>query len=693
MKHCVIWLLATVVTAGLATASELEDPFFWLEEIDGERASAWVREQNAKTTAAFAAQPIYRAMYDRALAILDSAERIPFPSLYNTTVYNFWQDERNQRGVWRRTTLESYRLASPAWETVLDIDALVAAENVPWVFKGATCLPPVYRRCMVALSRGGGDAVEYREFDTAGKSFVKDGFFLPEAKSQVAWKDEDTLWVGTDFGPGSLTTSGYPRLVKLWSRGTPLTDARLVFAGEPTDMVVSGATVFKGEYRYDVVVRTPQFFRAETFLRLDGRLVKLDLPADANVQGMFADHLLFSLRSDWSVGGVTYTAGSLLAAPLDDFLRGSRGFEVLFKPDARTSLGQVTSTRDRLLMTTLDNVRGRLASFTLKDGAWTREEILLPGLGTVGISTTSDEADIFFFTYQDFLNPATLFAASGTRGEAIKTMPAFFDASGVNVVQREATSRDGTKIPYFLITPKGFAANGKAPTLMYGYGGFEVPQLPRYNATVGAAWIERGGVFVVANIRGGGEFGPAWHQAAQREHHIRNFEDFIAVAEHLIETKITSPRHLGIMGGSQGGLLVGGSFTLRPELFAAVVSQVPLADMRRYNKLLAGASWMAEYGNPDVPEDWAFIQTWSPYHLLRKDAKYPTPFFWTTTRDDRVHPAHARKMVAKMQALGHPVWYFENIEGGHGAGSVNPQRAHITALEFTYLWTMLGEER
>lgn len=689
MKRYLVVSLAVVLAAGLAAAAEPDDPFLWLEEVDGEKALAWVKEQNAKSTSALEALPTYTQIYDRTLAILDSKERIPFPSLYGTTVYNFWQDEANRRGVWRRTTLESYRSATPVWETVLDIDALMAAENVPWVFKGATCLPPVYRRCMVALSRGGGDAVEYREFDTSAKSFLKDGFFLPEAKSRVAWKDENTLWVGTDFGPGSLTTSGYPRLLKLWSRNTTLTEAKLVFAGEATDMTVSGYTAFKGERRYDVVVRTPAFFRAETFLLLGGRLVKLDLPEDVDLQEMFDDHLLFALRSDWTVGGTKYQAGSLLAAPLDAFLRGSRRFEVLFEPGARTSLGQVTSTRDRLLVTTLDNVRGRLASFTLKDGAWVREEIALPGVGTVGISTTSDESDLYFYTYQDFLKPATLFAAAGTKGEGIKTMPAFFDATGVTVTQREANSGDGTKIPYFLIAPKGFAANGKAPTLLYGYGGFEVPQLPRYNATVGAAWLERGGVFVVANIRGGGEFGPAWHQAAQRENHMRNFEDFTAVAEHLIETKVTSPRHLGIMGGSQGGLLVGGSFTLRPELFNAVVSQVPLADMRRYNKLLAGASWMAEYGNPDVPEDWAYIQTWSPYHLLRKDATYPTPFYWTTTRDDRVHPAHARKMVAKMQSLGHPVWYFENIEGGHGSGSVNPQRAQITALEYSYLWKML----
>lgn len=692
MTRVLVPALAVALLTGAAFASEPEDPFLWLEDVDGERAMAWVKEQNAVSTAALQALPEYKAIYDRALAILDSKDRIPFPSLYGTVVYNFWQDEKNRRGLWRRTSLASYRSAQPQWETVLDLDALVAAEKVPWVFKGATCLPPAYRFCMVALSRGGGDAVEYREFDTTRKSFVKNGFFLPEAKSRVAWRDENTLWVGTDFGPSSLTTSGYPRMVKLWSRGTPLADARLVFAGETTDMVVSGYTAFRGGYRYDVVVRVPAFFRAETFLLLGGRLVKLDLPIDADLQGFFADHLVFSLRSSWTVGGTSYPAGALLTAPLDDFLRGARRFTVLFEPSPRTSLGQVTATRDRLLVTTLDNVRGRLASFTIKDGAWVREEVALPGLGTVGITTTSDEADMYFYTYQDFLQPATLFEGAGSVGRAVKAAPAFFDATGVNVSQREATSRDGTKIPYFLITPKGFTANGTAPTLLFGYGGFEIPQLPRYNPTVGAAWLERGGVYVVANIRGGGEFGPAWHQAAQRENRMKNFEDFIAVAEDLIATGVTSPRHLGIMGGSQGGLLVGASFTLRPDLFNAVVSQVPLADMRRYSKLLAGASWMAEYGNPDLPEDWAYIQTWSPYHLLRRDVKYPTPFYWTTTRDDRVHPGHARKMVAKMQSLGHPVWYFENTEGGHGAGSVNPQRAQIAAMEFAYLWSRLRQE-
>jgi prolyl oligopeptidase len=675
--------------AGVVSAAGEDDPFMWLEDIDGQKALEWVKAQNAATTKELEAVNVFKPIYNRTLQILDSKDRIATPSLYGTTVYNFWQDSAHERGIWRRTTLDSYRTATPQWEIVIDVDALSKADNTPWVFKGATCLPPEYRRCMVALSRGGGDAVVEREFDTVAKSFVEAGFSLREAKSQVAWRDEDTLWVGTDFGEGTLTTSGYPRLVKLWKRGTPLNEAKTVFTGQVGDVASSGSTIFKPEGRYDLVVRVPAFFRSEKYLVLGGRLVRLDIPDDADLEEIFKEHLLISLRSDWTVGGRTYPADALLAIALDDFLRGGRTFDLLFEPTARTSRGTVSATRDRVVMTTLDNVRGRLSSFTLVDDTWKREEIPLPGLGTVSVTTTTDNADVFFHTYQDFLTPSSLYLEEESKLEKVKSAPAFFNAAGMNVEQFEATSSDGTKIPYFVIAPKGFKADGNAPTLLYGYGGFEIPELPFYNGTLGSSWLERGGVYVLANIRGGGEFGPNWHKAAMKEHHFRNFEDFTAVAEDIIARKITSPRHLGIMGGSQGGLLVGGTFTRRPELFHAVVAQVPLADMRRFNHLLAGASWMAEYGDPDKPEDWAYIQKWSPYELLTKDAKYPKPFYWTNTRDDRVHPAHARKMVAKMEALGHPVYYFENIEGGHGSGSVNKQKAYISALQYAYLWKML----
>jgi prolyl oligopeptidase len=688
----VVMLLAFTVMPCLSFAMEEDtDPYEWLEDVESEKALAWAKQQNARTLPELEARPEYRLTYQKTLEILDSREKIPVPELHGTTVYNFWKDEQHERGIWRRTSLDSYRTAAPDWETVIDVDALAKAENVPWDFKGADCLPPDFRRCLVSLSRGGADAVVVREFDTIAKAFVSGGFTLPEAKSRVAWRDADTIWVGTDFGPGSLTTSGYPRVVKLWQRGTPLADATRIFAGPDTDVASQGVSLHTADQRYDLVVRVPEFFRQQTFLRLGGRLVRLDIPDDAQFTGIFRDQVLFSLRTDWTVAGQTYKAGMLLAGNLDGFLQGKPAIHVLFEPSERISLAGVSSTRDRVLVLTLDNVRSRLASFTLDDETWTRAEITLPGQGTASIPAATDFADIYFVAYQDFLTPPSLLVSTaGAAPAQVKAMPAFFNAAGMRIQQYEATSKDGTQIPYFVVMPKDFAPDGTAPTLLYGYGGFEVALTPTYSGSRGAAWLERGGVYALANIRGGGEFGPRWHEAALQRNRIKSFEDFIAVAEDLIARKITSPRHLGIAGGSQGGLLVGGTFTMRPELFGAVVSQVPLADMRRFSRLLAGASWMAEYGDPDVPEQWAYMQAWSPYHLLKKDVEYPTPFFWTNTRDDRVHPAHARKMVARMQELGHPVYYFENIEGGHGGGVTNKQTAHVTALEYAYLWKMLG---
>ncbi len=691
MMRAFVVTLALLIAVPYVTAGEqVSDPFLWLEEISSEKAMSWVAEQNRKSTSVIEAVDEYQPIYDRVLEILDSDARIPAPTVYGTTIYNFWKDERHPRGIWRRTPLASYRTASPDWETVLDVDAMAAADETPWVFKGARCLPPEYRRCMLTLSRGGSDAAVYREFDTVDKAFVEGGFELPEAKSFVGWRDRDTLWVGTDFGEGSLTSSGYPRIAKAWKRGTPLDAAETVFEGEAGDVGIQASTRFTADGRYDIVVRVPVFYRQETFLLLGGRLVKLAVPDDAEVQGVFRDRVLLSLRSDWTTHGTTYHQGALLAADLDDLLRGSTGaFDVLFEPSERVSLAQVATTRDSVVLSLLDNVRSRLEVLTPGDGGWARRTVELPGLGTAGITEASDDSDLFFYSYQDFLTPSSLFAASGGPGEKVKSTPAFFDTSGMVVTQREATSKDGTRIPYFLVTPAGFEADGTAPTLLNGYGGFEVSEVPRYSAVLGTAWLARGGVYVLANIRGGGEFGPRWHEAALKSNRIKSFEDFIAVGEDLVKQRITSPEHLGIMGGSQGGLLVGGAFTMRPELFGAAVVQVPLADMRRFNVLLAGASWMGEYGNPDVPEEWAYIKTWSPYHLLRADAEYPTPFFWTNTRDDRVHPGHARKMVAKMLAQGHPVYYFENTEGGHGSGSVSTQTAKINAMEFAYLWMSL----
>ncbi|MHB8077626.1 MAG: prolyl oligopeptidase family serine peptidase [Candidatus Krumholzibacteriia bacterium] len=683
---------AAAVVLGLAApllAADETDPYLWLEDVQGEKALAWVKAQNSFSTQELEAVPEYQSILKRCLEIYDSDERIPTPSQEGAWLYNFWQDPAHERGILRRTTLASYRTADPAWETVLDIDALSKADGQPWVYKGRTSLPPENRHAMVALSAGGSDAVIMREFDSVTKTFVPDGFTLPAAKSQLLWKDANTLWVATDFGAGSLTTSGYPRIVKEWKRGTPLADARVIFTGRPDDVSVDLATYETAGGNYNVVSRSPAFFQAEILLGVGDGLVRLPLPLDAEFQAIFQGRALFSLRTDWTVGGTTHPQGALLAIDLNDLLQGRTGFTTLFEPSERVSLGSVATTRDRVLITTLDNVRSRLWRLAPDGDRWTRDEIALPGLGTVDFASTAADAADFFITYEDFLTPVSLYLVAGGRTEKLKSMPAFFDATGMNVVQQEATSRDGTKIPYFLVTPAGYRVDGVRPTLLYGYGGFEIAQRPAYSAITGANWLARGGVYALANIRGGGEFGPRWHQAAQKENRIKSFEDFIAVAEDLIARGITSPAHLGIMGGSQGGLLVGGAFTLRPDLFGAVVCQVPLLDMQRFNKLLAGASWMAEYGNPDVPEDWAYIRTWSPYQLLKPDVKYPKVFFWTTTRDDRVHPGHARKMVARMLGMGQPVYYYENIEGGHGLGSTNRQRAQIRALEFSYLWKMI----
>jgi prolyl oligopeptidase len=670
-------------------AAEAEDPWLWLEDVESAKALAWVEEFNKKSTAELEAVPVFQAIHEKNLEIYNSDERIPRVGIRGDYLYNFWRDAEHVRGIWRRTTLDEYRRDDPEWETVLDVDALAEKEEENWVWKGSTCLPPEYELCMVALSRGGGDATVRREFNASKKKFVANGFKLPEAKSRVSWKDADTLWVGTDTGEGSLTTSGYPRIATEWKRGTPLEEARVVFEGRAEDVSVGAYSAHLPEGRYDFVYQVPEFFRSTLYFQLGGRLVKVDIPEDASMQGLFKEQMLVSLRSDWTVGGRTYPQDALLAIGLDTFLQGGREFEVLFEPSERVSLGGVASTRDHVLMTTLDNVRGKMYRLTFAEGEWSREEMELPGLGTVGIGSTTDESNTWFFTYTDFLEPSSLYLVEDGKAQRVKSLPAFFDAEGMSVVQYEATSKDGTKIPYFLVKPKGFQANGKNPTLLYGYGGFEVSETASYSATVGNAWLARGGVYALANIRGGGEFGPKWHQAALKSKRHKAFEDFIAVGEDLVARNITSPEHLGIMGGSNGGLLVGAAFTQRPDLFEAVVCQVPLLDMKRYHTLLAGASWMAEYGNPDT-EDWEFIKTWSPYHNLDESKDYPKVFFFTSTRDDRVHPGHARKMVARMTEMGKPVYYYENTEGGHAGAANNNQRAYMWALAYSYLWKMLG---
>jgi prolyl oligopeptidase len=697
MQHVPLLLVLAMTAFGgpasppAAEAPRPADPYLWLEDVTGDRALDWARARNAETAKALEDDG-FRSLEKRLLDILDSDARIPYVEKLGPHYYNFWRDARNPRGLWRRTSLAEYRKASPAWETVLDLDALGAAEGENWVWHGAQCLRPAYRRCLLSLSRGGADASVVREFDLESRTFVKDGFYLPEAKSSVDWMDADTLYVGTDFGPGSMTTSGYPRIAREWRRGTPLAASATVYEGKPDDVWVFATRDHTKGFERDFVLRGITFFTNEMFLRRDGKLVRIDKP-DSATASVHRDLLLIELRDDWTVAGTTYPAGALLATELEPFLKGERRFDVLFSPTERKSLAGLSPTRDYLLVNELDNVRNRVYVLGREGGRWRREPVPgMPDIGTVTAHAVDDEeSNDYFLTVTGYLTPTSLLL--GTVGqsapETLKQLPAFFDAAGLAVSQHETTSKDGTRIPYFQVARQDLRLDGQNPTLLYGYGGFEIPMVPTYSGGVGAAWLEKGGVYVVANIRGGGEFGPKWHQAALKANRHRAYEDFAAVAEDLIRRKVTTTRHLGIQGGSNGGLLMGNMLTLRPELFGAVVCQVPLLDMRRYNTLLAGASWMGEYGDPDDPAQWEFIKTFSPYHNVAAGVKYPPTLFMTSTRDDRVHPGHARKMAARMIELGQDVLYYENIEGGHGGAADNKQSAHMHALAFTFLWQRL----
>jgi prolyl oligopeptidase len=674
-----------------ATAPPPEDRYLWLEDVTGEKALDWVRARNAESATVLETRD-FAGMEKRILDILDSDARIPYVEKLGPWYYNLWKDAKNPRGLWRRTTLEEYRKEHPAWETVIDLDALGAAENESWVWHGADCLKPDYKRCIVQLSRGGADADVVREFGLEAKAFVKDGFFLPESKNSVSWLDADALYVGTDFGPGSMTTSGYPRIAKLWKRGTPLERAETLFEGKPDDMAVAAFRDHTKGFERDFVYRSITFYTSELFLRRDGKLVKIEKPDSANAS-VHRDLLLVELRDDWTVGGRTYPAGALLAADLEGFLEGERRFDVLFEPTERKSLAGFSPTLRHVLVNELDNVKNRVYVLSRERGKWTREPLPgMPELGTVGASgVDEDESDDYFMTATDFLTPTSLFLGTVGKGapEKLKQLPAYFDATGLAASQHEAVSKDGTRVPYFQVARKDLVLDGRNPTLLYGYGGFEIPMLPGYSGGVGAAWLEKGGVYVLANIRGGGEFGPKWHKAALKASRHKAFEDFIAVAEDLVRWKVTSPPHLGIQGGSNGGLLVGNMLTMRPDLFGAVVCQVPLLDMRRYNVLLAGASWVGEYGNPDDPKEWAFLEAFSPYHNLKEGVKHPPTLLMTSTRDDRVHPGHARKMMARMLDAKQDVLYYENIEGGHGGAATNKQQAHMNALAYSFLWQRL----
>jgi prolyl oligopeptidase len=703
MKKSLALLTTALLFAMTLQAQPADDPYLWLEEVQGDKALAWVRERNRESRALLEKQPTFAADRASILEILDSKDKIPAVSRRGEWLYNLWQDAKNPRGLWRRTTLAEYRKAQPAWETVLDLDALGATEKESWVWKGATCHGPDYRRCILSLSRGGADAVLLREFDTIDKKFVdpKDGGFATttESRSYVDWIDRDTVYIGADFGPGTTTESGYPRTIRRWERGTPLAASPMVFEGESKDVSVWMDVDRTPGFERVIFGRSTDFFNSRQWLLgADGKPQPIDYPSDARF-AFWRDRVLIELKSEWKLPGQTWPRGSLLVADAAAYLKGERRFEALFTPTPTRSLDAFTVTRDRVLLTVLDNVAGRIEEWRTDGTRWVQREVAAPFPGTLSVAPLHDPlikddplADQYLLSYTDFLTPDSLMlgrVGSDAR-ETLKSRPRFFDAAGMRAEQRFATSKDGTRVPYFIVWPRGAKADGANPTLLYGYGGFEVSMQPYYSGSAGRVWLARGGVFVLANIRGGGEFGPAWHRGAIRENKQKSYDDFVAVAEDLVKTKVTSPRHLGIEGGSNGGLLVGAVMLQRPELFNAVVCQVPLLDMRRYHKLLAGASWMAEYGDPDKAEDWAFLSKYSPYQNVRKEQKLPKVLLITSTRDDRVHPGHARKMAARLAEQGHEVLYYENIEGGHGAAADNAQRADMMALEYAFLWKQLA---
>ncbi|MCP4045258.1 MAG: S9 family peptidase, partial [Gammaproteobacteria bacterium] len=584
------------------------DPHIWLEDVEGEKALEWAEARNVESLAILQNLPEYQPLYDKNLAVYDSQDSIAYPKIRGSFLYNFWRDAENERGLWRRTTVEEYSKDDPSWETLLDLDELAKSEDENWVWHGASCLHPDYKRCLISLSRGGADADVTREFDIPSKQFVEDGFYLPESKGGASFIDRDTVFVNTDFGEGSMTASGYPRITKLWKRGTSLSDARVLYEGRKEDIGVFSTLIHTSEKDYPVVVVAPTFFTNTYYLLRDGDLKKIDIPVDADLETIFQNQLLIGLKSDWQRDGKTWKQGTLVSIDIDDLLQGEGQVTAVVEPDSRSAISGVSRTKDLVLVNRMEDVRNRLDAYSLVDGKWTARPIDAPTMGSIGVTTTSEDSNFFYFTYTDFLTPTTLYQAEGiSKPVEAKSLPAFFDASPYKVEQHFVKSSDGTRVPYFLISAKEIELNGKNPTLIYAYGGFEVSMRPGYSATIGMDWLEKGGIYVLANIRGGGEYGPAWHRIAQRENRQRSYDDFFAVAQDVIDKKITAPRHLGIRGGSGGGLLVGMLFTQRPELFNAVVCQVPLLDMKRFNKLLAGASWVEEYGDPDNPEDWAWL--------------------------------------------------------------------------------------
>jgi len=690
-----VTLFALVLGCVLATGAlavtgtpELADPYAWLEDVHGEKPLTWVKEQNAVSLGPLKTDPRYQKNYDSILEVLDATDRIPMGTLSHGFVYNFWQDAANPKGIWRRATVADYRNAKPGWEVLLDVDALAKSEKENWVFKGAECSPGE-ARCLIRLSRGGGDAVVIREYDLKARRLASDGFATPEAKTDASYLDDDTVLYAT--AKDGETSSGYARIVKQWRRGQALSAATTLYEGETGDVASSAATFHTKEGNAGLVIRAVSFFEADYFALENGVAKKLPLPRSADMKGLFDGAWIATLRQPFAADGVSLPKGALVA-----FRPGAKP-RVIFAPNARQSIDSVGIGRDKIYVVITDNVIGAVHVFTPSGpkenkGGWSGKVLSLPGQGSADIISANDYGPEAMFIFQNYLTPTTLYFDSGNdHPAAIKSLPARFDAAGLVTEQFQATSKDGTKVPYFVTRPKSL--NGPVPTILYGYGGFEVSLTPSYSANFGRLWLSHGGIYVVANIRGGGEFGPAWHDAALKTKRQHAYDDFEAVAQDLVRRGLTTAKQLGIMGGSNGGLLVSTVMVQRPELFGAVVCQVPLIDMIAYSHIGAGASWIGEYGDPANAAEREYILTYSPYQNVKPGVKYPPVFFVTATSDDRVTPVHARKMAARMMAQGHQVLFYENTDGGHAAAADHRQAAEMWGLSFVYLAEKLGLTR
>ncbi len=675
---------------GLVAAS---DPFLWLENVHGARAMAWVQAENAKTLHVLQSDPNFASLYASALTIVEAKDRIPNPEFVSRQIYNFWQDDEHVRGIWRRTTPADYASESPAWTTVLDLDALAKAENANWVWKGYDCRWPADDRCLIYLSDGGEYAIAAREYDVGKRQFVQSGFALPRGKQRVAWESPDSLLVSREWSPGDLTTSGYPFIVKRLGRGQPLSAAIEVFRGAKSDggYGVTPLAFHDGAGHTAILIARPiSTFKTEYYLMTSRGVQQLTAPLSSQPVALVAGRLLFKLAQEWDTGGSAFPPGSLVSADLANAGADPQHLRpaLVYAPGPRETLEAVSQTSSRVLLTTYENVRGRCWVYTPGgEDTWSKRRLDLPEDSSVSIAAADQYGEAAYVMTTSFLTPPTLWRVDTAAGavELAKTSPARFEASNDTVEQREAVSKDGTRIPYFIVHPKTMQLDGNNPTLLYAYGGFDVSVTPNYSGILGKLWLERGGVYVLANIRGGGEFGPAWHDAGLTTHRQRIYDDFAAVARDLIATKVTSPRRLGIQGGSNGGLLMGVELTQHPELWHAVDIQVPLLDMLRFEQIQAGASWTGEYGSVSNSEQRAFLASISPYSNLKREVAYPEPLIWTTTKDDRVGPQHARKFAAKMAAMHDPYLFYEVTEGGHGSGANLRERAFTSALEMTYL--------